>query len=164
MRHALVWSCEGLRFGYDRDRTCPWSFENQTSHQEEDGASVARGPRLGLSPAHVSSIPHCKERDHDCNSLLGSHEWAVFPWCIRLVRGGGHEEPAQFELIPVRWSIWEWFPRSLWVKRILQILYYCTVTCNRPCWNLGVGFGLWPNTNSEILMAHSCLAGDGTKV
>jgi hypothetical protein len=32
------------------------------------------------------------------------------------------------------------------------------------CWNLGVGFGPWPNTNSEILMAHSCLAGVGTKV
>jgi hypothetical protein len=32
------------------------------------------------------------------------------------------------------------------------------------CWNLAVGFDSWPNTNSEILLAHSCLAGDGTKV
>jgi hypothetical protein len=32
------------------------------------------------------------------------------------------------------------------------------------CWNLVVGFSPWPNTNSEILLAHSCLAGDGTKV
>jgi hypothetical protein len=32
------------------------------------------------------------------------------------------------------------------------------------CQNLVVVFGPWPNTNSKILMAHSCLTGDGTKV
>jgi hypothetical protein len=32
------------------------------------------------------------------------------------------------------------------------------------CWNLVVGFSPWPNTNFEILMAHSCLARGGTKV
>jgi hypothetical protein len=32
------------------------------------------------------------------------------------------------------------------------------------CWNLVVGFSPWLNANSEILLAHSCLAGDSTKV
>jgi hypothetical protein len=38
------------------------------------------------------------------------------------------------------------------------------VVYGMECWNLAVGFGPWPNTNSEILLAHSCLARGGCKV
>jgi hypothetical protein len=48
--------------------------------------------------------------------------------------------------------------------RDMVLAIYLPLSLGYTCWNLAVGFGPWPNTNSKILMAYSYLAGDGTKV